>query len=120
MGNAGGQQISRISNILNLISQRQEMTTHNIANMHTPNFAPRHISFAEMLGSPANKFETPLAKKMGGGSGMSLGTPDPTGQGVILQDELMDMQKNSLYYSIATRRLSSLLNSLRTAGQVGR
>jgi flagellar basal-body rod protein FlgB len=113
--------IGKLSGLLSAISHRQQVTSNNIANVHTPNFTPTHISFADMLGAPANQFETRLAKKMGNSlvSAMAQATDD-SGQGVVLQDELMDMQKNLLFYSLATRRLSSLITSLRTAGQVGR
>jgi flagellar basal-body rod protein FlgB len=113
-------QLNKISGLLGVIASRQQMTSNNIANLHTPNFSPRHASFDELLGQTSNQFETRLAQKMGGGSLSALLGEDETPQGVVLQDEMMDMQKNLLYYSIATRRLSSLLNALRTAGQVGR
>ena len=114
-------QLGKISGLLGVIASRQQMTANNIANLHTPNFNPKHVSFEELLGQTSNQFETRMAQKMGGG-GLSalLGEDENNGQGVILQDEMMDMQKNLLYYSLATRRLSSLLNALRTAGQVGR
>jgi flagellar basal-body rod protein FlgB len=114
-------QLGKISGLLAMITTRQQMTSNNIANLHTPNFTPKHVSFEELLGNTSNQYETRLAKQMGGGGLTALlADEEDAPQGVTLQDEMMDMQKNLLYYSIATRRLSSLLNSLRTAGQVGR
>jgi flagellar basal-body rod protein FlgB len=116
-------QIGRLGGYLDMITSRQQLTAKNIANMHTPNYHAQHVSFADLLGgggSGGNKFETSLAKKMGGqGLAAHLGQTEAD-QGVVLQDEMMDMQMNSLYYSIVSRRLSVLLSGLKQAGQVGR
>jgi hypothetical protein len=39
---------------------------------------------------------------------------------VNLQDEFMDMQKNLLYFNMVSKRLSTVINNIKTASNVGR
>lgn len=101
---------------LTAISNRQHLTSANIANAHTPGYTARESSFAEVLKTD-NPFETDLSQKMG--SKLSELNTD-TGEPVNLQKELVEMQKNMLFYSMVTRRAASVYNTLKNASQVGR
>ncbi|MFX8715878.1 hypothetical protein ABTM38_19610, partial [Acinetobacter baumannii] len=81
-----------------------------------PGYTAREVSFADLLKTD-NPFETDLSRKMG--SKMSE-IASSTGQPVDLQKEMIEMQKNSLYYSMVTRRASSIFTSLKAAAQIGR
>lgn len=98
------------------ISERQRLTSANIANAHTPGYTARSVSFSDLLKAD-NPFETDLSQKMG--SKLTEMSTD-TGTPVDIQQELIDMQKNLLFYSMATRRASTIFSSLKAASQVGR
>jgi flagellar basal body rod protein FlgB len=101
---------------LGAISERQKLTSANIANAHTPGYTARSINFADLLKTD-NPFETQLSQKMG--SKLSEVSTE-TGVAVDLQKELIDMQKNLLFYSMVTRRASTIFSSMKAASQVGR
>ncbi|HEY9746930.1 MAG TPA: hypothetical protein V6C99_12010 [Oculatellaceae cyanobacterium] len=105
-----------VLNSLSAISERQRLASANLANAHTPGYTAKQVSFSDLLRED-NPFETDLSRKMGGAMG-ALGAD--TGQPVNLQREMIEMQKNMLYYSMASRRASTIFNALRTASQIGR
>lgn len=101
---------------LSAISARQKLTSANIANAQTPGYTAREMSFSEVLKAD-NPFETHLSQSMGSKlSEMNNNTGTP----VDLQKELVEMQKNLLFYSMITRRAASVVTSLKSASQVGR
>jgi flagellar basal-body rod protein FlgB len=112
--------VTEISGILGAISQRQSMVANNIANAHTPGYNAQHSSFSELLGRLGSPFETRLSAKMG--SSVQLDAMGQAGDGepVNLQKEMLDLQRNSMFYSMATRRLSTVITLLKSAPQVGR
>jgi flagellar basal body rod protein FlgB len=112
----GDSYIGPTSNILSVISQKQKINSVNIANAQTPGYIARTASFSDMLGEN-NPFETPLSQKMGG---HMQEIDQLSGAPVDLQKELVEMQKNMLYYSMATRRASSIFTALKTAVNVGK
>jgi len=103
-------------NYMAAISQRQSLTSANIANAQTPGYTAKSVSFSDLLQADS-PFETKLSHQMG--SHMSEISTD-TGMSVDLQKELIDMQKNLLYYSMVSRRASSIVSNLKAASQVGR
>ena len=107
-----------IGHVLSATSTRQNVITNNIANAHTPHFTAKSVSFSDVLAGVNNPFETKLSKTMGSSKG-GLG-PHDTGAPVDLRQELLELQKNSIYFSMATRRMSAIFNGLRTASQIGR
>lgn len=101
---------------LNAVSERQKVSSANLANAQTPGYTAKHVSFADLLRTD-NPFETQLSQEMGS---QAMVSEADSGQPVDIQRELIEMQKNTLFYSMVTRRASSIFNALRTAGQVGR
>ncbi len=108
--------LDAIGDSMAAISKRQQVTSNNIANAHTPGYLAKEVSFADLLGNAQNPFETRLSEKMG----TSLSDANSTGEPVKLQKELINMQENYLYYSVVTRRAAVIFNTLRTASQIGR
>lgn len=108
--------LDAIGNTMAAISKRQQITSNNVANAHTPDYMAKEASFADLLGNANNPFETKLSQKMG----TSMSDANSTGAPVQLQKELIDMQENYLYYSVVTRRAAVIFNTLRTASQIGR
>ena len=108
--------INSIATTLHALSEKQKINSNNIANAHTPNYQAKDVSFADLLGHMNQPFETRLSQKMGTqmADAMSTGAP------VDLQKELLDMQKSMLFYTMTTRRASSIFSGLRNAAQIGR
>lgn len=101
--------------ILDLISRKQETIGANITNVNTPNYVRQDFNFSQYLGILNSPLETKMSKKMG---------PCPispeTGEKVKIAEELIAMQKNTLFYSVATRRVSTLIQEYKTVAGVGR
>ena len=101
---------------LDLIGERQKALSCNLANMDTPNYHRKDISFSQYLGGLANPLETALAAKMG---------PSPVMVETSMNDrvdpatELSEMQKNSLLYTVAARRMTSLITEMKTVINMG-
>lgn len=101
--------------IMDLVSARQKALSSNIANVNTPGYVRQEVNFEEYLDTINKPLETKLSKKMG---------PNPLmqeqGDTVSLAEELVAMQKNSLLYSIASRRATMIIQELKSVTQVGR
>lgn len=108
--------LNTVLSSLSAISERQRLTSANLANAHTPGYTAKSVSFSDLLRAD-NPFETQLSQKMGSKM-VEMGAE--TGKSVDIQKELIDMQKNMMFYSMATRRATTIFTSLRTASQIGR
>ncbi|MEI7474450.1 MAG: hypothetical protein WCK67_06685 [bacterium] len=115
MGYTPTNPIDSASMMLDLISRKQEAIGANITNVNTPNYERQDINFSQYLGTLNSPLETKLSKKMG---------PCPvatnSGEKVRISEELIAMQKNALFYSVASRRVSTLISQYKTIAQVGR
>lgn len=107
---------SKTSQVLGLVAKRQKLLTENIANVDTPNYVRQDINFATVLGNANGPMETKLSLEMGTSSIVDQNA----GEGVNVADELINMQKNSLIYTMATRRMSNVITMMKTALNVGR
>ena len=108
--------IQPIMHTLSSVSERQRINSSNVANAQTPGYTAKSASFADLLGEQ-NPFETRLSTKMGHMPEME---PGNTGKPVELQKELVEMQKNLLFYNMAVRRISTVFTGLKSAAQIGR
>ena len=102
--------------MLDLISQRQRALSSNVANMDTPGYVRRDIDFSTYLGSMNSPLETQLSQKLGP-SGI---IEDKERQEIDIAEELSEIQKNSLMYTIATRRMSNIITQMKTVINVGK
>ena len=108
--------VGKTSLALDLIAQRQRALGSNIANVDTPGYVRRDIDFSQYVGGATASLETKLAQKLG---------PSPMfdyEQNVEINpaQELTEMQKNSLMYTIATRRMSNIITQMKTVINVGK
>jgi flagellar basal-body rod protein FlgB len=110
-------------------SERQEHIARNIANANTPNYAPKDLApldFGEVLQEHSGNKLT-MAKTASGhlrpgqdttgrskvvtGSSFDV---TPTGNGVVIEEQMIKMQGNTLDYQATTslyRRMNDLFNT---------
>lgn len=100
---------------LDLIAQRHKALSSNVANMDTPNYTRKDVSFSEYIGNSISPLETSLSKKMGP-SPISIMSSD---EEINPATELSEMKKNSILYTVATRRLNSIITEMKTVINMG-
>lgn len=107
--------IDKTNMIMDVISMKQKAIGNNLANVNTPGYLREDVDFSRYIGDLQNPLETQLSKKLG---------PSPLlskkGGEVNAARELLEMQKNALFYTVATRRMSTVIQELKSATQVGR
>lgn len=102
--------------MLDLVAQRQEALSDNIANMHTVGYKRKDVDFSQYLSSTSSSnFEAKLVDKYGSSPVLSNSY---AGKNISTEDELTKMQQNYLIYSVATRQLSSTITQIKTAMNV--
>lgn len=102
--------------MLDLISQKQRALGSNVANVDTPGYVRRDIDFSQYLGSMNSPIETKLSTALGP-SGV---IEDRREKEIDIAEELAEMQKNSLMYTMATRRMSNIITEMKTVINVGK
>ncbi len=88
----------------------------NIANVDTPGYVRKDIDFSQYLGSMNSPIETKLSTALGP-SGV---IEDRQKQEIDIAEELSEVQRNSLMYTMATRRMSNIITQMKTAINVGK
>ena len=102
--------------MLDLISQKQRALGSNVANVDTPGYVRRDVDFSQYLGSMNSPLETKLSTKLG----PSAITDDRERQDIDIAEEFSEIQKNSLLYTVATRRMSNIITQMKTVINVGK
>ena len=102
--------------MLDLISQRQRALGSNVANVDTPGYVRRDIDFSQYLGSMNSPLETKLSEKLGP-SGV---IDERKYEEIDPANELMELQQNSILYTMATRRMSNIITEMKTVINVGK
>ena len=102
--------------MLDLISQKQRALGSNVATVDTPGYVRRNVDFSQYLGSMNSPIETKLSTALGP-SGV---IEDRREQEIDIAEELAEMQKNSLMYTMATRRMSNIITEMKTVINVGK
>lgn len=102
--------------MLDLIAKKQKVIGENLANIDTPGYVRKDLDFGQYLGSMDNSSGSKLASKFGPPPVFN----DKTGGEVNPANELMELQKNSLLYTMATRRMSSIITEMKTVINVGK
>lgn len=108
--------MGKVSLMMDLISQRQRALGANLANMDTPGYVRRDVNFGDYLGSMNSPLETKLSEKLGP-SGV---IEDREYEEIDPANELMELQQNSLLYTMATRRMSNIITQMKTVINVGK
>lgn len=105
------------TDILNLIAKRQKYLGENLANVDTPGYLRKDVDFGQYLNSSVTgTLENKLSQKMGASPAFDKQSGDP----VNAANELMEIQKNAILYTMATRRMSSIITEMKTAINVGK
>ena len=107
--------IGKVSLMMDLIAQRQRALGSNLANIDTPGYVRRDINFADYLGSMNSPLETKLSEKLGP-SGI---IEEKQHEEIDPANELMQLQENSIFYTMATRRMSNIITEMKTVINVG-
>ena len=102
--------------MMDLISQRQRALGSNVANVDTPGYVRRDIDFSSYLGTMNSPLETELSTRLGP-SGI---LEDRQRHEIDIAEELTEMQKNSILYTMATRRMSNIITQMKTVVNVGK
>lgn len=103
--------------VLDVIAKRQKVLGQNLANADTPGYVRKDVNFGQYLNTTGSgNLETKLADKFG----PSPSFDETTGGLVNPANELMELQKNSIMYTMATRRMSNIITEMKTAINVGK
>ena len=102
--------------MLDLISQRHRALGANVANVDTPGYVRKDIDFSQYIGSMNSPIETKLSTALGP-SGV---IEDRRNQEIDIAEELSEIQKNSLMYTMASRRMSNIITEMKTVINVGK
>lgn len=108
--------LGKVNLMLDLISQKQRALSANISNVDTPGYVRKDIKFEQYLGTMNSPLETELSSRLGPSAIIEEreeGVIDPA-------RELTEMQKNSLIYSVAARRMTTLITEFKTVINVGK
>ena len=97
--------MGKVSLMMDLISQRQRALGSNIANVDTPGYIRQDIDFGQYLST----MNSPSA----------IATDQEEGP-INSANELLQMQENSILYSMATRRMSNIVTEMKTVINVGK
>ena len=105
------------SSLMDIIAKRQKALGENLANVDTPGYVRKDVDFGQVLNSTgASSLETQLSAKFGHPSMIE----ERNGESVNSANELMEIQKNSLLYTMATRRMSNIITEMKTVINVGK
>ena len=108
--------MGKVNLMMDLIAQRQRSLGSNIANVDTPGYIRQDIDFSQYLSTMNSPLETKLSTKLGASAIMEDRTEEP----VNSANELLQLQENSILYSMATRRMSNIITEMKTAINVGK
>ena len=108
--------MGKVSLMMDLIAQRQRALGSNLANVDTPGYVRQDIEFSQYLSSMNSPLETRLSEKLGP-SGIA---PDRSEEPINAANELLQIQENSIFYTMATRRMSNIVTEMKTVINVGK
>ena len=92
------------------------VAANNLANVDTPGYVRKDIDFSQYLGTMNSPIETKLPTALGP-SGV---IEDRREKEIDIAEELAELQKNSLMYTMATRRMSNIITEMKTVINVGK
>ena len=108
--------LDKTSLMMDLISQRHRALGANVANVDTPGYVRKDIDFSQYLGSMNSPIETKLSTALGP-SGI---IEDRQKQEINIAEEFAEIQKNSLMFTMASRRMSNIITEMKTVINVGK
>lgn len=124
--------ISTLESALNYSSQKQKVISENIANVDTPNYKAKNVSFKKTLSNVLgdsistnrtdsrhfefqenNKFSSFVIQK-------DNTSYNQNGNSVDVDKEMADLATNQIYYNALVERLSGKFNSLQNVIKGGK
>ncbi len=114
--------LDRLGGHLGYHANRQELIAANLANIDTPGYRSRDISFRETFSAQLDTHGTLRRKMTQGESGYIRDdeTPDQDGNSVSLETQMARTTANTLRYQMISELLSRKLGMLKYAAQDGR
>jgi len=98
-----------LSKALDVYSLRQKLTAANIANIDTPDFTAKQLSFEDQLQTAMSTDSNPA----------DLSKVEPkvvdSGEKPVIENQLMDLAQNQIQVQLAARVLRDNFNQMRTA-----
>lgn len=111
--------INDASNMMDVLAQKQRALGENLANVDTPGYQRQDVDISQS-GSKSfcGALEAEITKKFGPAPTFS----DEDGYAGVVNPahEIVEMQKNSILYTMATRQMSSIITQMKTVINVGK
>ncbi len=125
-----GGTISNLENGLTYSSVKQKTIAQNIANVDTPNYKAKDVSFSKMLSDAQNSYiKANRTNEKHIDFNTSTATPGvfsysndryrENGNGVDMDKEQASLAENTIYYNALVDRINGKLNSLLTVAKGG-
>ena len=129
--NLFGGTISSLENGLNYASLKNKTIAQNIANVDTPNYKAKNVSFEKMLSdakestisakrTDVRHYDFQIQQSTPGVYSYENFNYRSNGNGVDMDAEQASLAENTIYYNALIERISSKFNSLNTVIKGGR
>jgi len=116
---------STVENALNYSSLRQKVIADNIANVDTPNYKAKDVSFGAMLNNSINQsFSAKMTDQRHIAFQSISNNPaiitqqnveyNDNGNSVDMDKEMSNLATNQIYYSALTDRVNGMFSTLQT------
>ncbi|WP_409253694.1 flagellar basal body rod protein FlgB [Bacillus sp. SCS-153A] len=122
--------IQYLENGLNYSSAKQKLISQNIANVDTPNYRAKSISFKDQLNDSMSTLEAkrtnPRHFEFSGSSANGhfiKSKPfqyNHNGNGVDIDKEMSDMASNQIYFNALSDRINGKFNSMKSVIRGGK
>ncbi|MEH7664693.1 flagellar basal body rod protein FlgB [Bacillus velezensis] len=116
--------IQNLENALGRADIKQKVLTNNIANIDTPNYKAKKVSFRNLLDQETSNLEAVKTDNRhvdftGSGDDYSIVSSSDTsyqqnGNNVDIDKEMTDLAENQINYQALVERMSGKFNSLKT------
>lgn len=111
--------ITTLENAINYSNQKQKVIAQNIANVDTPNYKAKTVTFKDSLSSAMNANVTNSKHMSFSASNASTtvvsksgATYNNSGNSVDMDKEMTDLATNQIYYNALIDRISGKFSSL--------
>jgi flagellar basal-body rod protein FlgB len=120
--------INSLEQALKYSSTKQKAISHNIANVDTPNYKAKNVTFKTDLSNSMQALKT-NEKHVDFSGGQSTGVKVNTSTGTLynhngnnvdIDKEMASLAENQIYFNAVADRLSSKFNSLKTVIKGGK
>ncbi|KAB7668633.1 flagellar basal body rod protein FlgB [Bacillus sp. B1-b2] len=120
--------ISTLENAINYANTKQKVISQNIANVDTPNYKAKEVTFKDTLNQTmeaklTNTKHIPFSGSSSSSSKVVTRTDvayNSNGNSVDMDKEMTDLATNQIYYNALIERISGKFNSLQTVIRGGK